>query len=140
VSGGKSIAARSQSISGVIEREITSFHSLQSIRTHFASTFVYFTYTFTVKKNFILIRIQIIHLHENIIVSSSLSAYYSPLLDIGLSNLSPSRSIFGYSHPAPASRPEQIVTPPGLRRPTLRLSRRGLHSRTRLPQRLSVLL
>jgi hypothetical protein len=30
---------------------------------------------------------------------SSSSAYHSPLLDIGLSNLSPSRSIFGYSHP-----------------------------------------
>jgi hypothetical protein len=36
--------------------------------------------------------------------SSSASAYYSPLLDIGLSNVSPSRSIFGYSYPAPASR------------------------------------
>jgi hypothetical protein len=47
--------------------------------------------------------------------SLSLSAYHSPLLDIGLSNVSPSRSIFGYSHPAPASRPAQIVTPPGLR-------------------------
>jgi hypothetical protein len=47
--------------------------------------------------------------------SSSSSAYYSPLLDIGLSNLSPSRSIFGYSHPAPASRPAQIVTPSGLK-------------------------
>jgi hypothetical protein len=35
---------------------------------------------------------------------SSSSAYYSPLLDIGLSNVSPSRSIFGYSHPAPARR------------------------------------
>jgi hypothetical protein len=46
---------------------------------------------------------------------SSSSAYYSPLLDIGLSNLSPPRSIFGYSHPAPASRPAQIVTSPGLR-------------------------
>jgi hypothetical protein len=34
---------------------------------------------------------------------------------IGLSNFSPSRSIFGYSYPAPASRPEQIVTLPGLR-------------------------
>jgi hypothetical protein len=33
---------------------------------------------------------------------------------IGLSNFSPSRSIFGYSHPAPASRPVQIVAPPGL--------------------------
>jgi hypothetical protein len=35
---------------------------------------------------------------------SSSSALYSPLLDIGLSNFSPSRSIFGYWHPAPASR------------------------------------
>jgi hypothetical protein len=41
------------------------------------------------------------------------SALNSPLLDIGISNLSPSRSIFGYSHPA--SRSAQIVTPPGLR-------------------------
>jgi hypothetical protein len=31
-----------------------------------------------------------------VIVSSSSSAHYSPLLDIGLSNCSPSRSIFGY--------------------------------------------
>jgi hypothetical protein len=47
--------------------------------------------------------------------SSSSSAHDSPLLDIGLSNFSPSRSILGYSHPAPASRPAQIITPPGLR-------------------------
>jgi hypothetical protein len=39
----------------------------------------------------------------------------SPMLDIGLSNFSPSRPILGYSHPAPTSRPAQIVTPPGLR-------------------------
>jgi hypothetical protein len=38
-------------------------------------------------------------------MSSSSPAHYSPLLDISLSNYSPSRSIFGYSHPAPASRP-----------------------------------
>jgi hypothetical protein len=51
-----------------------------------------------------------------IIPSSSLSsAHYSPLLNIGLSNCSPSRSIFGYSHPAPASRTAQMVTPPDLR-------------------------
>jgi hypothetical protein len=37
-----------------------------------------------------------------------------PLLDKGFS-FSPPCSIFGYSHPAPASRPSQIVTPPGLR-------------------------
>jgi hypothetical protein len=30
---------------------------------------------------------------------SSSSAYHSPLLDIGLSNIPPSRSIFGYSYP-----------------------------------------
>jgi hypothetical protein len=47
--------------------------------------------------------------------SSSASAHYSPLLDIGLSNLSPSCSILGYSHPIPATRPAQIVTQPGLR-------------------------
>jgi hypothetical protein len=47
--------------------------------------------------------------------SSTSSVYYSSLLDIGLSNFSPSRSIFGYSHPAPASRPAQIVAQPGLR-------------------------
>jgi hypothetical protein len=35
-------------------------------------------------------------------IASSSSAHYSPLLDMGLSNFSPSRSIFGYSHPAPA--------------------------------------
>jgi hypothetical protein len=38
------------------------------------------------------------------------SAHCSPLLDY-----SPSRSIFGYSHPAPASRPAQIFTPPSLK-------------------------
>jgi hypothetical protein len=44
------------------------------------------------------------------------SAHHSPLLDIDLSNCSPSRSIFGYSHSAPSSRPAQIVsTPPGSR-------------------------
>jgi hypothetical protein len=47
--------------------------------------------------------------------SSSSSAHYRPLLDIGLSIFSPSRSIFGYSYPAPASHPAQVVTPPGLR-------------------------
>jgi hypothetical protein len=50
------------------------------------------------------------------VTSSSLSsAHHSPLLDIGLSNFSLSRSILGYSHPAPASRSAQIVTPPGLK-------------------------
>jgi hypothetical protein len=44
-------------------------------------------------------------------LNSSSSAYYSPLLDIGLSNVS-----LDLRHPpAPASRPAQIVTPPGLR-------------------------
>jgi hypothetical protein len=43
--------------------------------------------------------------------SSSSSAHYSPLLDIGLSNFSPFLSIFDYSHPTPASRPAEIVTP-----------------------------
>jgi hypothetical protein len=33
------------------------------------------------------------------VMYESSSAHYSPLLDIGLSNFSPSRSIFGYSHP-----------------------------------------
>jgi hypothetical protein len=37
--------------------------------------------------------------------------HHHHLLDTGLSNFSPSRSIFGYSHPAPAN----IVTPPSLR-------------------------
>jgi hypothetical protein len=45
---------------------------------------------------------------------SSSSPHYSPLLDIGLSDCSPCRSIFSYSHPAPARCPAQIVTPPGL--------------------------
>jgi hypothetical protein len=36
------------------------------------------------------------------------------MLDIGLSNFSLLRSIFGYSHPAPASHPAQTVTPHGL--------------------------
>jgi hypothetical protein len=54
----------------------------------------------------------ILYCTASIVISvSSSSAYHSPLLDIGLSNLSPSRSIFGYSHPPPASRPAQIVTP-----------------------------
>jgi hypothetical protein len=69
------------------------------------------------------------------VVSSS--DHYNPLLDIGLSNFSPSRSIFGYSNPALNS----VLRKSSLHLacPTLRLPRRGLHSRTRLPQRLSVL-
>jgi hypothetical protein len=43
--------------------------------------------------------------------SPSSSAQCSPLLAIGLSNFLPFCSIFGYSLPAPSSRPEQIVTP-----------------------------
>jgi hypothetical protein len=42
-----------------------------------------------------------VHIHTYILTSSqssSSSAHYSPLLDIGLSNFSPSRSIFGYLH------------------------------------------
>jgi hypothetical protein len=46
---------------------------------------------------------------ELLIISSSSSAHRSTLLDIDLSTCSPSRSIFGYSHPAPVSRPAQIV-------------------------------
>jgi hypothetical protein len=37
------------------------------------------------------------------LITISRAAHHSPLLDIGLSNCSPYRSIFGYSHPAPAS-------------------------------------
>nr|XP_032523152.1 uncharacterized protein LOC116774514 [Danaus plexippus plexippus] len=48
-------------------------------------------------------------------MASSASAYIGPLLNIGLSNCTPLRSIFGYSHPAPASHLAQIVTPPCLR-------------------------
>jgi hypothetical protein len=40
----------------------------------------------------------------NFIISSP-SAHYNTLLDMGLSNCSPPRSIFGYSHPASACRP-----------------------------------
>jgi hypothetical protein len=40
---------------------------------------------------------------------TSSSARYSPLLDIGFSYFLPFRSIFGYSHPAPASRPAQTI-------------------------------
>jgi hypothetical protein len=47
--------------------------------------------------------------------TSSSSVHYSPPLDIGLSNFSLSPSLFGYSHPAPASRSAQIVSSPGLR-------------------------
>jgi hypothetical protein len=60
--------------------------------------------------------------------------YVCILLDIGLSNCSPFRSTFGYSHPAPASRPSQITETR-----SLRLPKRGLHYRTRLLQRLWVL-
>jgi hypothetical protein len=45
--------------------------------------------------------IYIIYVERSIEV---LSAHYSPLLGIGLSNFLPSRSIFGYSLPASASR------------------------------------
>jgi hypothetical protein len=44
----------------------------------------------------------------SLLIYDSLTAHYSPLLDIGLPNFSTSRSIFGYSHPA--SRPAQILT------------------------------
>jgi hypothetical protein len=33
--------------------------------------------------------------HRTLIITSSSSAYHSPQLDIGLSNIPPSRSIFG---------------------------------------------
>jgi hypothetical protein len=46
---------------------------------------------------------------------SSSSAHYSSQLNIGLSNFQPICSIFGYSHPAPASHPAPIVIPPDLR-------------------------
>jgi hypothetical protein len=71
--------------------------------------------------------------------SSSSSAHHSPLLDISLSNFSPSRSIFGYSHPAPASRLRKSSLYLAWGHPTLCLPRRGLLSRTRLPQRYPVL-
>jgi hypothetical protein len=51
-------------------------------------------------------------LHEQ---AASNGLIISPPQSIGLSNCSPSRSIFGYAHPAPASRPAKIVTPPVLR-------------------------
>jgi hypothetical protein len=51
-----------------------------------------------------------ISLESLIIISPQQSTLY-----IGLSNFSPSRLIFGYSHPAPASCLAQIVTPPGLK-------------------------
>jgi hypothetical protein len=70
---------------------------------------------------------------------TSSSADYSPLLDIELSNFTPCHSIFGYSHSVSASRPAQIVTPPGLRASYTTFTGCRLHSRTRLPQRLSVL-
>jgi hypothetical protein len=44
--------------------------------------------------------------------SSSSSTHYSPRLAIGLSNCSPSRSIFSYLHLVPASRSAQIITAP----------------------------
>jgi hypothetical protein len=46
-------------------------------------------------------------------LSSSLSAHYSPVMDISLSNFSSFRSNSSYSYPAPASRPAQIVSPEG---------------------------
>jgi hypothetical protein len=60
--------------------------------------------------------------------SSSSSVHYSPLLNIRLSNFSPSRSIFGYSHSAPASRHAQIVTPPALRASTFTETRPPLQN------------
>jgi hypothetical protein len=72
-------------------------------------------------------------------LTSSASAHHSPLLDMGLSYFSPSRSIFGYSYPTPANHPAQSTLHLAWGRRTLRLPRRGLHARTRLLQRLSVL-
>jgi hypothetical protein len=71
--------------------------------------------------------------------SWSSSAHHSPLLATGLSNCSPSCSIFGYYGIQLLSavlRKLSVHLAWGL---TLRLPRRGLHSRTRLPQLTSVL-
>jgi hypothetical protein len=64
---------------------------------------------------------RLIDIEDDIIIvsiptSSSLSScHHSTLPDIDLSNSLPSRTIFGYSHPAPASHSAQNVTPPDLR-------------------------
>jgi hypothetical protein len=56
-----------------------------------------------------------LQLTEKLIIITIIIIIITTAKDLGLSNFSPSRSIFGYSHPAPASRPAQIVPAPGLR-------------------------
>jgi hypothetical protein len=72
-------------------------------------------------------------------IAFSISAERRPLLDIGLPQSSPRRSVLCCPHIAASRDLHQIVGPPcGL--PTLRLPVRGRHSRTFPPQRPSVLL
>jgi hypothetical protein len=59
--------------------------------------------------------------------------------DKGLSNFSLTRSIFSYFHPAPASRPAQIVTPPVLRPSYTTFTETQSPLQIRLHQRLLVL-
>jgi hypothetical protein len=71
-----------------------------------------------------------LHLQSFIIISLQSTAGHN------LSNFSPSRPIFGCSHPAPTSRPAQFITPPGPRatKTTLTETKSPLQN-----QRLSVL-
>jgi hypothetical protein len=98
----------------------------------------------TTQNHFIFIIIVTARSHSNqlrILSPSSSSARYSPLLDMGLSN-SPTLHLARSSATRiqllrALLRKSSLHLPWG--RPTLRLPRGGLHSRTRLSQRLSVL-
>ena len=73
----------------------------------------------------------------NIII---ISAERRPLLDIGLPQTSPHRSVLWVSHPADARSLDQVIASPrGRPWKMLRLPVRGRHSRTFQPQRPSVL-
>jgi hypothetical protein len=61
------------------------------------------------------------------------------VLHIGLSNITPSHSIFGNTHPAPVNRLAQIVTPPGLRASNTMFTKTRSPFQNSFTPRLSVL-
>jgi hypothetical protein len=103
VTGGKPIAVLLQSISGVSAiNPLVAFYDIHGGKREVL--FFYFVPDTTRDDyTFMLLNVTRKSLTLFASSSSSSSAHYSPLLHI--SNYSPSRSIFSYSHPAPASRP-----------------------------------
>jgi hypothetical protein len=113
VTGGKPIAVLLQSISGVSAiNSLVAFYNVhggkkEALFFYFVPDTARYLYVYNmhnIEQKHISINIAPVRSRGGSL-SSSLSDY-SPLLDIGLSYFSPSRSILGYSHPA--SRPAQI--------------------------------